>query len=238
METPPGRAGLHIPPVEVISTTLLVDGLAAPLALVTFTIGLDSFRITDTRSQHEDTDFVSVSLAVGNKPPVSQTRSLGNVNNGTHPINLSFPTVKIAPNETAVLTYSMVNAGHQSPDAVTKALQAGTNSLAQKAAQIAATAAGSAIGEALGASIGTAAVPLIGTALGALAGWVVGGAFGLILADCDGPVAAGVHVLTYAQIKASIEGGHGLTQTDEHPGVDSNHGCGGNSHYFVTWSVR
>src|SRR3954470_7347926 len=47
---------------------------------------LDSFRITDTRSRHEDTDFVTVSIAVGNKPAITKTKAMGNVNNGTHPV--------------------------------------------------------------------------------------------------------------------------------------------------------
>jgi hypothetical protein len=41
------------------------------------------FRITDTRSRHEDTDYVSISLAVGSAAPITKTKAMGNLNNGT-----------------------------------------------------------------------------------------------------------------------------------------------------------
>ena len=149
-----------------------------------------------------------------------------------------FPHVTIAPHEVAVLTYTMVNNGHEAPGKVEQALEKGTEGLAQKGAQIAATAAGTAIGAALGEALGTAVVPIIGTALGALAGYIVGDVFGILFANCDGPVAAGVHALTFDQIKAAHATPNGLTHTDDHPGVNSAVGCGKNSHYTVTWSVK
>jgi uncharacterized protein YcfJ len=212
--------------------------IVPPPAPIICSIGLDSFAITNTRSRHEDTDFVTVSLAIANRPTLSQTRALGNLNNGNFPLDMIFSNVSITPGEIAVLTYGMVNSGHQSPGEVATALETAFKTLATKGAQIAATAIGGAIGGELGASIGTAAVPIIGTALGALAGFLVGGAFGLLFADCDGPVAAAVHTLTYDQIKAALAGGNGLVHTDDQPGINSADGCGSNSHYTVTWSAR
>ena len=208
-----------------------------PIPQVNCTVGLDSFAITDTRSRHSDTDFVTVSVAVGSQTPQSQTRSLGDLNNGNYPLNMHFH-VSLLPTDIVVLTYAMVNNGHTAPGTVEQSLEKGIQGLASTGAQIAAKEASTAIGTALGASIGTAALPVIGTALGALSGFLVGGVFGLIFADCDGPVAAGVHALTGAQIQAAIAGGHGLTHIDDHPGVDSSDGCGSNSHYTVTWSVH
>ena len=229
-------------PTKPVDETVFTTGhpiiISPTLLPVTFTIGLDSFAITNTRSLHEDTDFVTVSLAIANHPPVSQTRALGKRNNGNFPLNMDFSKVSIAHGETAVLTYNMVNSGHQDPNKVETELKTLTETLAQKGAQIASTAVGTAIGSALGAAIGTAVVPIIGTALGSLAGYLVGGAFGLIFADCDGPVASAVHVLTYDQIKAVVASGKAQTHTDNHPGIDSADGCGSNSHYTVTWSVK
>ena len=231
---------LPIKPVTESVVTPIHSGNPAPplLVPVTFSIGLDAFAITNTRSLHEDTDFVTVSLAIANHAPQSQTRALGKRNNGHFPLNMIFSHVSIAPHETAVLTYNMVNSGHQDPGKVEQELKTATESLAQKGAKIAATAIGSAIGSELGAAIGTAAVPIIGTAIGALAGYLVGGAFGIIFANCDGPVAAAVHVLTYDHIKGALATKKGLTHTDDHPGIDSATGCGSNSHYTVTWSVK
>ena len=35
-----------------------------------YTFTLTNFRITDTRSLHNDTDFVSIAVAVGKNPPI------------------------------------------------------------------------------------------------------------------------------------------------------------------------
>jgi hypothetical protein len=131
----------------------------------------------------------------------------------------------------AVLTYAVVNSGHASQAEVESALTKAGTSLADKAAQAAAKVIGGAIGAELGSSIGTAAVPIVGTALGALAGWLVGELASLVFANCDGPVAAGVHVFTIADLTK------GMTGSDYTPGVDSAHGCGSNSEYYVNWSV-
>ena len=216
-----------------------LPGQAAQIELSpgVFSIGLDAFGITNTRSRHLDTDFVTVSLVVGSRPPLTQSRALGDLNNGNFPLNMHFVNVPIAPDETAILTYNMVNNGHQDAGAVIQALEKATEMLAEQGGKAAATAIGSAIGAALGAAIGTGIVPILGTALGALAGWIVTSGFGLIFANCDGPVASGVHVLTGAQLSAAAAHG-GIVVTDDHPGVDSASGCGSNSHYSVTWSAH
>src|SRR3954469_23999550 len=63
-------------------------GVSAGPASYTFT--LNSFQITDTRALHNDTDLVSISVAVGNKAPITlPAKSMGDVNNGGHQVNLS-----------------------------------------------------------------------------------------------------------------------------------------------------
>ncbi len=202
-----------------------------------YTFRLDNFRIDNTRSRHEDTDFVSVSLAVGARPPQTQSRAMGDLNNGTFDVGLVFDNISVADNETAVFTYAIVNSGHTDPSAAENILMQATAKVAQVGAQAAATAVGEAIGVAAGAAIGTAALPVIGTALGALAGWLVGEAGNLIFTNCDGAVAAGMHPLTGAQLRAATAGGNALQQSDDNPGTDSNSGCGSNSQYIVNWSV-
>jgi hypothetical protein len=209
-------------------------------ALVTgrYTFAMDSFRITDTRSRHEDTDYVSISLAVGSAPPMTKTKSMGDLNNGTFKVGLSFDNIAVASNVPVAFTYAIVNNGHGSQADVEKSLEKAGTTLAQKAAEAAAKAIGAEIGSALGASIGTAAVPIVGTALGAVAGWLVGEIGGFLFANCDGPVAAGVRVFHGSDLAAQTSGGKVLTQTDHNPGTDSPTGCGSNSNYFVTWSIR
>jgi len=200
---------------------------------------LDNFTITNTRSRHEDTDFVSASVAVGNRPAVAATRAMGDLNNGTYGVGFVFENVEIGPGETAVFSYAIVNCGHKDPGFVEKQLEDVASTLATKGAQAAATAAGSAIGVVVGAEIGTAIIPIIGSALGALAGWVVTSVGNIIFADCDGPVAAGLHPFTFNDIRQGTAGGtQPIRFNDYQPGVDSAAGCGSNSQYYVAGSVN
>jgi hypothetical protein len=203
-----------------------------------YTFAMDSFQITNTRSLHEDTDYVSISLAVGSAAPVTKVKAMGNLNNGTFKPGLTFDNIVVGPTTPIVFNYAIVNNGHSSGVKVEQALQQTGTQLAQKAAEAASKAIGTEIGSVLGASIGTAAVPIVGTALGALAGWLVGEVGTILFANCDGPVAAGVHVFTGAELASMTTGGKTVTQTDHNPGTDSPHGCGSNSNYYVTWSIR
>lgn len=202
-----------------------------------YDFGVDHFTIHNTRSRHEDTDYISASVAVAGRPTRSATQKLGDLNNGTFGTDMHFAGVPVGDNETAVFTYAIANSGHADPGAAEKALQSTMTSLAEKGATIAAGAAGTAIGAALGASIGTAVIPVLGTALGALAGWVVSSAGSLLFADCDGPVAAAVHTYSGSQLRAGTSQALKLGNSDHHPGTDSAAGCGSNSDYDVAWTI-
>jgi hypothetical protein len=101
---------------------------------------MDLFRITDTRSRHEDTDYVSISLAVGSAPPMTKTKAMGNLNNGTFKPGLTFDNISVASNVPVVFTYAIVNNGHSSQADVEKSLEKAGTQLAQKAADVAAKA--------------------------------------------------------------------------------------------------
>ena len=104
------------------------------MANATFTFTLDSFKITDTRSRHNDTDFVSFTMLVkpktGSGTPHTLTKAMGDVNNGVHPVNLSFPNVSVGPAQSVVLNYLIVNSGHQNPSEVEKGLESAGTKLA------------------------------------------------------------------------------------------------------------
>jgi hypothetical protein len=195
-----------------------------------FTFTLDSFQITDTRSRHEDTDFVTFTLLVqpnGGPPAAPQTlnKSMGDVNNGTHAVNLSFPNVKVGPDDTVVVNYLIVNSGHSSESSIYSTLDSTAGKLA--------TAGGSA---AAGALIGSA-IPGFGTLIGALAGWLAGELTSVLDANCDGPVAAEQNSFTYNDLLQKTANGN-YSETTKHPGTDSNYGCGGNSMYYVSWHIE
>jgi hypothetical protein len=195
-----------------------------------FTFTLDSFQITDTRSRHEDTDFVTFTLLVQpkNGPPATpqtQNKSMGNVNNGTHTVNLSFPNVKVGPDDTVVVNYLIANSGHSSESSIYSTLDSTAGKLA--------TAGGSA---AAGAIIGSA-IPGFGTLIGALAGWLAGELTSVLDANCDGPVAGEQNTFTYDELLQKTANGN-YSETTKHPGTDSATGCGSNSMYYVSWHIQ
>src|SRR5512133_3382585 len=108
---------------------------------------LDSFRITDTRSRHEDTDYVTVSIAVGGKTPVTTTRRVGDVNNGTHNVGLGvagdIPTTGAVP---VVFSYVILNSGHGDQSQIQHGVETALSALGSKAAQAATSAVGGALG--------------------------------------------------------------------------------------------
>src|ERR1700685_2846938 len=213
-----------------------VANRAAEAPSGTFVFTVESFEIDNTRSRHEDTDYVSCTLAVGSGAPQTRTKFMGDLNNGTFQVGLSFGPVTIAPKEAAIFNYLILNSGHQSQQATQDALTKAGTVLAQAGAQAAAEAIASGASALVGAEIGSAVLPVIGTVLGAIAGWLVGQLGGLLFANCDGPVAAEQIAVTGAQLAAQTA--NGLWQhTTTHPGTDSPHGCGSNSLSKVTWKI-
>ena len=195
----------------------------------TFTFTLDSFRITDTRSLHEDTDYVSFTLGVDKAgtmgAPQTLTKYMGDVNNGTFQVNLSFPKVAVGPTDLIVVNYLIVNTGHKNPSQTVSTLENAGTQLAIKG------------GAAAAGAIAGSAIPGLGTALGAIAGWLAGEIVSIINANCDGPVAAEQNRFTLSDLMAKTAAGK-FTHTTKHPGIDSAHGCGSNSVYYATWHIQ
>jgi hypothetical protein len=191
---------------------------------------LNSFRITDTRSLHNDTDFVSIAVAVGKNAPITvPTKPMGDVNNGTHTVNLTIPNVSVGPNDTVAFSYSIVNTGFDK-NSVEHALQSATNAAASKIAAAGGGALGGIISGGSGAGIGA----MIGDKAGA---WLIGKLDTIIFANCDGTVAAADHAFTADALARSTHNGAVLSSTDDNKGTNSPHGCGRNSRYYVSWKV-
>jgi hypothetical protein len=198
-----------------------------PTPVYSFTI--NSIQIKNPRSLINDTDYVSCAIVVGNNPPITApVKSMGNLGDGTYAVGLTIPNVPVGPNDAMAFSYSILNTGYSS-DIVEQALQKASSAAASKAGAAAAAAIGGAVGGPLGsvlAAVGSAAF-----------GWVTSEVLGFIFPDCDGPVAAGDHAYTGAQLAAQTANGTGITMTDYSAGTNSPDGCGANSKYYVTWSV-
>ena len=201
-----------------------------------FTFTLDSFKITDTRSRHNDTDYVTFTLLVkphtGAATPKTLKKSMGDVNNGDHKVNLSFGGIAVNPTDTVTLNYLIVNSGSKDPNK----LLSGLEDAGAKLANSGASALGGTIGGVAGSVIpglGT----LLGAGIGAAGGWLVGELKGILDANCDGTVAAEQNTFTYNDMIAKTAHGT-FSHTTKHPGTDSPTGCGSNSVYYVTWFMQ
>jgi hypothetical protein len=217
-----------------------VGGKFPPPRSLHYTFGLDWFRINNTRSGNifsnaTDTDYAGFSLTVAGKSAQTQVKSMGNLSNGTYSVDLQFPAIEVPDDSKVIVAYHIANNSQGGAPAY---VQQTLEKLTTAAAQALTNEAAGDIGTAIGAAIGTAIpVPLIGTALGALAGWLVEDIWNIAFPNCDGPVAAGVHIYSGAQLRAMTlqQGAYG--SLEHNPGVNSPSGCGSNSNYDVYWSV-
>ena len=215
------RADVGDPDVTVTPT--------APPRFATFT--MDSFGVSDTRSRHNDTDYVFLSVTVGANPPVFVQKSMGDVNNGNHSVGLSIE-VDIPDDDTPVVfSYLIMNSGHQGDNSRQRAAQAALSTVAEEIIKHKAITAGAIV-------VGEILVPLVVSALAEIAAVLVVIEVGLLIfADCDGLVAAGALPFTGSDLIRRTSSGQKITNNTDHPGHDSPAGCGSNSHYTTACTI-
>ncbi len=199
--------------------------------LAKYSFRLDSFHIDNTRSRHNDTDTVAFFLKVGDRSYGTQTKGMGDLNNGDYGVGLEFRDILIPDPATRVtFNYQIVNAGHID-DIATK--------LSDAAARLEAIAGTNS--QATSVAIAAEAFKLAG---GGIWGLVAAGAvevfnilWGWIGADCDGAVAIDEISVPRSDLDLKTPTGP-YTETRHYPGPDSPHGCNHtNSDYYVTWSI-
>ena len=173
-----------------------------------FNLTVDSFGITQTRSKHEDTNFIGLTWKPGSLGATTVFQPLGNVNNGTHSVNLSLSGIDINQDDSFVFNYIIVNAGSANSDEVRAALEA--------------------VGAAWANGGGPPAPPLT-SADGIDTDYLVAQLNGIFRSTCDGIVAAEQNHLTYGQLP--------IAHQTPQPGTHSPSGCGNNSQYTVHWHI-
>jgi hypothetical protein len=180
-----------------------------------FTFAIDSIQIADTRSAHEDTDYVSLTLKVGGAAATTQVQRIGNVNNGVHAVNLSFRNVAVNPTDAVVLNYLVVNAGSASTASVTSALMAIGNTFANGPANQS---------------------PQLGSALPGDGPWISTNLASIFHAgSCDGLVAAEQDHFSYNDLVAALS--KPFSQSTYHMGPRTS-GCNSRpSGYIVKWEM-
>lgn len=191
-----------------------------------FTFTLDSFQITQTMAKHKDTDWVYFTLRVGGQTFGPTHKKIGDLNNGTFPLNWHFGPVEVAPTDLVVMTYQIVNHGHS--DTGTQV----SNDIAI-AAKISAGVAG----------ISAATFPPAAVVLGAITGGlgIVSELVSWIFGDgpnCDGIVLSDAISTNGAGLQQMLHGSDAHTENRKYIGPETPQGCGPDAQYSVTWSIR
>lgn len=200
-----------------------------------YTFVVESFVIHDTRAAHNDTLTLSHSAFVDGDMVAYRTLHMGDFDNGEYspadyaPDNGGLNGVVINdPTAKTAFIFQLVNAGNVPDGSLTGRLAATADQLAGITAGLAGAGAADA-----GAAVSSPffAGGLILEAFATLWSWLD--------ADCDGPVAADqISGPRYWLDARTDNSSQTIRFTQNYPGTDSPTGCGGNSNYDVTWSLR
>jgi phospholipase C len=193
---------------------------------------MDSLQIFDTRSLHNDTDFVDITVVVGANPPVYAKKSLGDLNNGTHAVGLSV-AADIPDDDTVVaIVYHVRNRGHSdSYQKDTETVQSALSTIAEEIIRHTGATATT-------VTVGSVVVPFFLSAVTAVAGILAATQAGLLLfADCDGTVASEALRFTGSELIRRTASGQTIPVNTDHRGTDSPWGCGSNSHYSTKCTI-
>jgi hypothetical protein len=206
-----------------------------------YTFKVDKVKISHTRAIHEDTLHLVYTAYVDGDVVAQSLLSLGDFNDGEFVpgdhvpdaqkgglarVVINDPTSKIAFN------FQLLNAGNVPAGALTGRVSATADQLAG----IGAGLAGVGVAEGTGA-LAVASGPLF---LGAIALEAFATLYSWLNTDCDGPVAVDQISGPRYALDAWADTPSQIIQVDQrpYPGVESPTGCGSNSHYNVSWSLR
>lgn len=183
-----------------------------PFVPAFYTFRLDSFKITNTRALHEDTDCVTIGVKVGDQVFKPQTKSMGNLNNGTYRVGMQIgPVLVNKPDESIAFNYQIVNSGHKDPSDVAKQLEAGAVAALVKIFSL--------------STPWTAVLTVVGEFI-----------MKLISLNCDGPCAVDQINVKGEDLWAWTHGVGTHSQTKFYT-IDSQGGCGSSPEYYVSWSI-
>jgi hypothetical protein len=197
---------------------------------------LKSFALSNTRSLHEDTNYLALALTQNEKQLPPQVRKIGNVNNGTKQVNMTISisgTYKTA--DTFTFSYILINHGGGSTEEVsTHCLNAISSAPMKNFSTKGATPV----------SVSGTQLPMcLSTALRAKddmnASWNLIKSFfqHMDTNHCDGPVAIDSFSFTGAELDNLILVSQATPFSIIYLGTDSAIGCGSNSDYSVQWQV-
>jgi len=189
-----------------------------------YIFSLNNFQIFNTMAAHNDTDYVYFTVKVGDQIFGPRHAKIGDLNNGTYPLNWEFGPILVDDNTPVLLTYQIVNHGHDDAQRQLEDDIKIANSISGTVAGI----AGAVFPEA-GAIIGLIGAGLAG--VGDALAWVAG------QISCDGMVLSDAISTGGDAIRGFMNPTGIHTQITNYTGPDTPVGCGSNAQYAVSWSI-
>lgn len=188
-----------------------------------YSVTLDSFHILRTRSGwyifgEQDLVILAVSAQLGADAPLTDGRTIGKVGSGNYPVGIrlgSFVGVPgLAPDLT--ITYLLMNRDFDQSE------QALAQEIFDTVSKITQTALDSAYPQG---------------PLWSAVDWVTEQINKLLVANCDGTVAADKISLSSSYLNQVTSGSGAYSETRDYPGSPSDWRCGDSSDYTVTWTI-
>jgi hypothetical protein len=207
-----------------------------------YTFVVEDFIIHDTRSLHNDTLSLYYSAYVDGDLVANHLISMGDFDNGEYstidyvPSDQS-PGVAVVindPSANVAFNFQLVNAGNPPGGSLSARLASTAKGVFSSATGL----KGAGATEVLAALDGSAS--LIGVLEGAVLIQAFATLWSWLSSDCDGPVAvdqiSGPRYVLDAWTDNSAKAVRAVGRA--YPGLDSAHGCGGNSNYELNWSLQ
>ncbi len=210
-------------------------------------MSIDRVTAVTTRGSVSDTDGAVLNVEAGNAKLLTRTQWIGDIGGPLHPKTsqtnlLVCDPVTVDLAEPMSLGYIVINNGSGDPDKVLAALASAGDALSVAGSQSMQAAIAQGIASFTSTQIVGAlmiAIPVLGSVLAVIEGWLLSKLTDVVLANCDGLVAVELRALMGRDLYILTGNGtHAVTVTVQHPGTDSATGCGGNSDYEVTWTIR
>lgn len=182
--------------------------------MANYKISLDRFIIENTRARHNDTVFVGIGALVGNQTLGPVVKSMGDLNNGTFNVGLDVGPVQINPNTPVRISYVLINIGNKPKVDAENTVKSAISHNLTSAVVLRRAIGGKPSGSGNGSDDWWKKV--IEEIIKAIPQIV-----GILMANCDGPVAADVIETTGAAIDANLGGAVKFEEERFYPGIDS-----------------
>jgi hypothetical protein len=212
-----------------------------------YRMSVDFVHVKTTRAFDSDTDAAMLSVAAGNAAAKIKTQWIGDIGGLTNPKTsqtnlLNFDSVTVDLAEPMSFSYLVVNNGHAPQEKILAALAAAGDSLSLAGSSSMQEDIAKGVVKIISVKILAAisiSVPVVGSILGLIETWLLGKLTDIAFQNCDGVVAVELRAMMGRDLYLLTDSGRKtVTIKTEHAGTTSATGCGDNSDYEVTWTIK